>query len=139
MPTDVSHAAARPIQMPDPLVARNASLSPTPLALQPFRTQLSGRPQDRLAFIAFEGRNRQIHRAGALLPNGAQIASIAHDHVTLRRDDLTPRLALAGDRRPESARKNVTANALDAVGGPLAESVAIVARPGLPDAYSPAS
>lgn len=126
-PTDARLETARPIEMPGPLVGGDSSVSPTPLALRLFGTQVTGRPQDWLAFIGVDGRNPQTYRTGALLPNGAQVASIARDHVVLRRDGLTLRLDLAADRRPEPASKTVAAEALDAVGGPPRGAVTLAA------------
>lgn len=126
-PTDARFEAARPVEIPGPLVGGDSSVSPTPLALQLFGTQVSGRPQDWLAFIGIDGRNPQTYRTGALLPNGAQVASIARDHVVLRRDGQTLRLELASDRRPEPVTKGVAADALDAVGGPPRGALALAA------------
>lgn len=96
-PIVVAKPSARPppkaigIAPPAPK-GNDSSISPVPLQLVLVRVQLGRRITEGSAEIGVVRESPQTYQAGALLENGARLAEIHSDYVTLRKDGHSAQL-----------------------------------------------
>lgn len=111
-------------ELPPPLPGGDASVSTTPLKLLLVGTTLGPRPEDSTAALGTSRRNPQTYGPGALLANGARIATIAADHIVLERDGERFRIDVSQDPTGALGSVEGRAGAIDTVGGAVASASA---------------
>ena len=119
--TGIVPAAREERLPPAPGTATTISAAPQPLLLT--GTHVAADPRDSLAFLGVDPQHPQTYALGALLGNGARIASIDRTHVMLERDGASMRIDIGASLTAELSSPE---RAMRSVGGPL---VAMAANP----------